>query len=166
MRPRRRQRKISYFPEIVEFKPAGVPKRELESVILEAEELEALRLKHAEGLEQEEAAGKMGVSRPTFLRDLHRAEAKITNALVYGKVITLKGGGMMPRRDGTGNPAGGVGPGRGLGRGAGLGVRGGGGSAECECPKCGAKAPHARGIPCQETECPKCGTKMRGVFCK
>lgn len=30
----------------------------------------------------------------------------------------------------------------------------------CVCPKCGEKAPHQGGMPCQEEKCPKCGAKM------
>lgn len=30
----------------------------------------------------------------------------------------------------------------------------------CVCPKCGAKTPHERGVPCQEERCPECGAKM------
>jgi len=49
----------------------------------------------------------------------------------------------------------------------GLGVggqrQGTGGTDTCECPKCGATAPHVRGIPCSETKCPKCGTPMQGM---
>jgi len=30
----------------------------------------------------------------------------------------------------------------------------------CICSKCNYKAPHRRGIPCQEEKCPKCGAKM------
>ena len=30
----------------------------------------------------------------------------------------------------------------------------------CICPKCGEKAAHRRGIPCQEERCPGCGAKM------
>ncbi len=30
----------------------------------------------------------------------------------------------------------------------------------CYCPKCGYRAPHKRGIPCQEERCPECGAKL------
>lgn len=164
MRNQRRQRNINFFPEIVEFKPVGARKRELQAVEIEQNELEALRLKHSKGLDQEKAAEEMDVSRTTFLRDLHKAERKITDALIYGKLIILKGGDNMPKRDGTGNTGG-----RGLGRAQGVGLNAGqraGGSVDCECPKCGEKTAHTRGVPCTEVKCPKCGTKMRGVFCK
>ena len=72
------------------FKPAGVPMRELETVTLSFEEAEALRLVELEGLEQEEAAEKMGVSRKTVWRDLHSAHEKIADALINGKAIEIR----------------------------------------------------------------------------
>jgi uncharacterized paraquat-inducible protein A len=30
----------------------------------------------------------------------------------------------------------------------------------CICPKCDYRAPHQRGIPCQEQRCPNCGAKL------
>jgi predicted Fe-Mo cluster-binding NifX family protein len=30
----------------------------------------------------------------------------------------------------------------------------------CICPTCGAKTPHARGIPCTQVSCPRCGNAM------
>jgi len=49
-------------------------------------------------------------------------------------------------------------PGRGgRGRMGGFGLGPGG---ECICPKCGAKVPHKRGMPCYTLKCPKCSTPM------
>jgi hypothetical protein len=30
----------------------------------------------------------------------------------------------------------------------------------CVCPKCDYRAPHRRGIPCQDERCPTCGAKL------
>ena len=35
-----------------------------------------------------------------------------------------------------------------------------GSGGSCICPKCGEKASHQSGTPCQQTTCPKCGAKM------
>ncbi|MGC8651505.1 MAG: DUF134 domain-containing protein [Minisyncoccia bacterium] len=71
------------------FKPQGVPLRDLELVEITMEEAEALRLKHLLGLDQIEAAKKMGISQPTFQRTLSSAYKKITEALVKGKAIKI-----------------------------------------------------------------------------
>ncbi|KKM09527.1 hypothetical protein SY88_18115 [Clostridiales bacterium PH28_bin88] len=85
-------RRVEWMPELTYFKPAGVPLRELEEVALSVEEMEAVRLKDLEGLEQEACAEKMQVSRPTFQRVLAAARAKIATALVEGKAIRIQGG--------------------------------------------------------------------------
>ena len=85
-------RRISFFPEARYFKPAGVPIRELETVCLSVEELEALRLKDLEGLEQEQGAEKMQVSRSTFQRILTSARGKVADALFNGKGLRIEGG--------------------------------------------------------------------------
>ncbi len=85
-------RRVEYMPSITYFKPAGIPMRELEEVILAVEELEAVRLKDLEGLEQEEGAIRMGVSRSTFQRILVSAREKIADALVSGKALRVEGG--------------------------------------------------------------------------
>lgn len=66
--------------------------RLLEEVQISVDELEALRLKDLEDLEQEEAAQKMGVSRQTFQRILEAAHRKVAESLVRGKALSIEGG--------------------------------------------------------------------------
>ena len=80
------------MPEITYFKPAGIPLRALEEVILSVEEVEALRLKDIEGLEQGEGAQKMNISRPTFQKVLASARQKISDAVLNGKAVNIKVG--------------------------------------------------------------------------
>lgn len=85
-------RKVSFVPGVRYFIPAGTPKCELEENIVKIEELEALRLKDLEGLEQEECAERMEISRQTFQRILLTAREKVTDALIHGKAIRIEGG--------------------------------------------------------------------------
>ena len=71
------------------FKPRGVPLSMLDEVILTIDELEAIRLKNIEGLEQIKAARKMKVSQSTFQRILSSAYKKISDALINGKAIKI-----------------------------------------------------------------------------
>lgn len=71
------------------FKPQGIPLNCLDIIELTLEEAEALRLKNLLGLEQIEAARRMGVSQSTFQRDLSSAYKKITEALITGKAIKI-----------------------------------------------------------------------------
>lgn len=87
-----RCRRVSFVPEATLFKPAGIPLRVLEEVSLSVDEAEAIRLKDLEGLEQEEGADKMGISRPTFQRILASARQKVADALLNGKAIRIEGG--------------------------------------------------------------------------
>ena len=81
------------------FKPQGVPMTELEQVDLTLDGLEALRLADLEGLYQEEAAERMGVSRATFARVLTAARKAVAEALVHGKALEI-GGGAVRRQAG------------------------------------------------------------------
>jgi len=85
-------RRISFLPSYTYFKPAGVPLKQMEEVQIGVEELEAIRLKDLEGLDQEDCAHKMGISRATFHRIINAAREKITRALVEGKAIRLDNG--------------------------------------------------------------------------
>jgi len=72
------------------FKPAGRPTATLEEVALTLEEYEAIRLADFEGLYQEEAARRMGVSRQTFGRAVATARAKVARVLVLGCVLRVE----------------------------------------------------------------------------
>ena len=85
-------RRVNFIPPITYFKPAGVPLTTLQEVCLSVEEAEAIRLKDFEGLEQEECAQKMNVSRTTFARVLNSARQKMADALLNGKAIRIEGG--------------------------------------------------------------------------
>lgn len=97
-------REIEILPTEIWFKPAGVPLRELDEVVLMLDELEALRLADAEGLYQEEVAERMKVSRATVGRILASARRKTAEALVQGKAIRVEGGSVSIRGAGHGRP--------------------------------------------------------------
>ena len=72
------------------FKPAGIPLRELQEIVLAADEMEAVRLADAEALYHTEAAKRMKVSRQTFDRIVRRARQKIAEALVNGQALRIE----------------------------------------------------------------------------
>ena len=81
-------RRVAFLPEATYFKPAGVPLRLLDEVLLSVEEAEAIRLKDLEGLAQTPGAEKM-LPAPLVLASsvglgavlLAAAAAKIRSAL-------------------------------------------------------------------------------------
>ena len=85
-------RRVALIPQVSYFKPAGIPLRALEEVGLTVEEVEAVRLRDVERLQQEECAEQMHVSRPTFHRVLGSARGKIADAIISGKAIRIEGG--------------------------------------------------------------------------
>jgi predicted DNA-binding protein (UPF0251 family) len=82
-------RRIRFFPNVTYYKPQGVPMRYLEAVELNAEEVEALRLKNIKELEQVECAKRMQTSQSTFQRILSSAYKKVAEALIEGKAIKI-----------------------------------------------------------------------------
>jgi predicted DNA-binding protein (UPF0251 family) len=66
--------------------------RQLKIAALKDEELEALLLADAKGLDQEAAAGSMRVSRSTFSRILAQARRTVAKALAEGAAIKIGGG--------------------------------------------------------------------------
>ena len=97
-------RRVDFEPNVIYFKPVGVPMSSLEEIVITIEEFEAIRLKDVESMDQIVAAEKMGVSQPTFNRILSSARNKIADALTNGKAIRIEGGNyeFVGRRFGRG----------------------------------------------------------------
>ncbi len=85
-------RRVESIPQVNYFKPTGVPMKHLEEVIISVDELEALRLKDMDGLEQHQCAEKMGVAQSTLQRILVTARKKLVEAIVEGKALRIEGG--------------------------------------------------------------------------
>ena len=102
MRPCR-ARRVDAEPPSTIYKPAGVPARLLEWVELALDEFEALRLCDGQGLDQDEAAQLMGISRPTLGRILERARCKVACVLAEGKALQVCGGPVDLRCDRRGH---------------------------------------------------------------
>jgi predicted DNA-binding protein (UPF0251 family) len=81
------------------FKPIGRPVGTLDVEELRLDELEALRLADLEGLYQEAAAERMGVSRPTFARILARARSAVARALIEERLLVVGEGPVVTATD-------------------------------------------------------------------
>ncbi len=78
------------IPPITSFIPN--PARSLEPIFIDIAELEAFRLADLEGLSQEEAGQRMGVSRGTVWRLLQSARRKTAQALTEGRPLQIVSG--------------------------------------------------------------------------
>lgn len=83
------------------FKPNGRPMQLCEKIWLEADEFEALRLVDLVGLQQQEAARAMGVSRQTLANILKRARHKVADCLMRGKALMMGAAGTGEEADAT-----------------------------------------------------------------
>ena len=85
-----KRRFLEAAPRFFYFKPQGIPLRELQEVVLKADEFEAIKLHDNDNLNQTVSAKKMQISQPTFARILNRAYKKIAEAFVLGKAIRIE----------------------------------------------------------------------------
>ncbi|HOX10369.1 MAG TPA: DUF134 domain-containing protein [Candidatus Moranbacteria bacterium] len=83
-------RRLCFKPNAHYFKPQGIPMRQLKEIVLTREEMEAIKLKDFDGLEQTEAAEKMNTSQSTFQRILTSARMNIAEAIVKGKALKIE----------------------------------------------------------------------------
>ena len=82
-------RTICGRPADSSFKPNARPMHQLEQVRLNADEFEALRLVDLLGMQQQEAAVAMGVSRQTLANVLKAARFKVVDCLTQGKALMM-----------------------------------------------------------------------------
>ena len=85
-------RRVEFIPRNRYFTPSSDTEEIPGEIVLQIEEVEALRLKDLEGLEQEACAERMEVSRQTFQRVLNSAREKVADAIIHGKAIRIAGG--------------------------------------------------------------------------
>jgi len=86
---RRNRRRVRFDFDQIYFKPRGIPLSNLEEINISKEELETLRLRYIEKLDQETAAKKMGISQSQYQRDLSFVLEKISKALIEGNAISV-----------------------------------------------------------------------------
>ena len=90
-RPRKRCRCRRYDGDRV-FKPRSIPMSELRTVPLALRELEAVRLCDLDGLDQESAGLRMGISRGTVQRLLATGRRKLVLAIVENSALVVEEG--------------------------------------------------------------------------
>lgn len=172
--PRKKQiRKVEGLPKVIEFKPVNCRGKAQLSVNLFYEEYEAIRLMDYLNCNQEEAAEKMGISRPTFTRLYESARRKLSVMLIEGKALKIDGGSYRYDKDWhkcndcneyfekqekdagcthcesentkSLNP-----------KESFIDLK----TQYCICLSCGERALHQKGIPCRTQKCKNCGAFM------
>ena len=89
---------LGMTPPVNSFTPN--PSRNLEPIFIEMAELEAFRLVDLEGLSQEEAGQRMGVSRGTVWRLVQSARKKTAQAFSEGRPVYI----VPPASEGNRSP--------------------------------------------------------------
>ena len=95
----KRERLICNPPQMQGFRPFGIPMDKIETVTLTFDEYESINLLDYKLLNQEQAAEKMNVSRPTLTRIYESARRTIANAFIEGKAIIIAGGNVYFEQD-------------------------------------------------------------------
>lgn len=86
------RRKVSFDFNEIYFKPRGIPLSELKVTNISEEELETLRLRYIEKINQKEASEQMGISQSQYQRDLSLVLEKLSEALIEGYAISVNKG--------------------------------------------------------------------------
>lgn len=91
----KKNRFVQQPPAVTYYKPQGIPLFQLEQVVLDVDEFEAIRLVDYEGLHLENAARQLNVSRATCARIIDSAHRKIGTAFTHGYAIRIEGGSFV-----------------------------------------------------------------------
>ena len=78
------------FGKEIIYKPVAIPCTELQEIVIDLDEFEAMRLCDLEELDQTAAGQKMEVSRGTIQRLLNSGRKKIIEALMNSRVIRIQ----------------------------------------------------------------------------
>lgn len=87
----RKWRKVCCLPENNRYGPLNGPP-EPESIVMNVDEFEAIRLIDLENFTQEECADQMNIARTTVQRIYEGARWKIAESLVHGRILKIEGG--------------------------------------------------------------------------
>ncbi len=85
-------RTLQELPVVKGFRPLWMRPNYRSAIVMQLEEYEAIRLMDYEHLTHEQAAEKMGVSRPTVTRIYDSARKKLATAMVEGRSFLIEGG--------------------------------------------------------------------------
>jgi len=85
----RKQRCCRRFRADRVFKPQGIPMRETRTAELSLDQFEAMRLCDHEGLDQQQAGERMGISRGTVQRLLYAGRHLVIEAILKNHAIAI-----------------------------------------------------------------------------
>jgi predicted DNA-binding protein (UPF0251 family) len=88
----KKNRLVEKPPLFCNFKPTGVPARNLQTMNLSLDQYEAIRLADFLGMGHAEAAEEMDISRSTFTRLIEQARQKMAEFLISGRLLQIEGG--------------------------------------------------------------------------
>jgi predicted DNA-binding protein (UPF0251 family) len=168
MSPRNKKNRIIRAASLAQsYKPIGVPASHLAEVVIASDEFEALRLADYEYLSQEQAASKMGVSRPTFTRIYNAVRKKIALAIVEGRTIVFDVDSQLVesefKRCGKCNQKyyGNLTEDTSCPDCNDLDADATDFERKCECRRCGYVLIAKQGLSCRQLTCPQCGSMMK-----
>lgn len=86
----KKNRNISFQSNVEFFKPVGISMNQLDEVILQKDEVEAIRLKNIQKMDIIWWSEEMGISKSTFARIYNQAVDKLSDAIINSKFIRIE----------------------------------------------------------------------------